>query len=384
MYSIEEYGRMIGDRTRTGAYAEALRRAIKPGSTVLDLGAGTGIFSLLACQYGARKVYAVEPSDAIEIGRRIAHANGFAGRIEFLQGLSTEIALADKVDVIVADMHGTLPFYHSNVASLIDARRRLLAGGGVLIPRRDSLWAAVVRAPEEYDELVSPWARDNFGLDMDAARQAVINCLRKASVRLDQLLSEPQCWGMLDYAVVEQPSHAATASFSAARAGIAHGLILWFDSFLADGIELSNAPGAPTLVYSSSLLPWSTPVPLEAGDAIEVRLRADFTGSDYTWSWDSKVKKSGAAELKADFRQSSFWGTPLSAIRLHRRGAEYRPAVGEDGKLAIFVLSRMNGATPLAEIARSAMRQFPERFHSFDEALARVGDLSDLYGHLKR
>lgn len=380
MYSIEAYGQMIADKVRTDAYARALRSAVKPGSIVLDLGAGTGIFSLLACQYGARKVYAIETGDAIEIARRIAQANGYSGRIEFIQGASTGISLAEKVDVIVSDMHGAQPFFMKNIVSIVDARRRMMADGGVLIPRRELLWAAIVEAPDEYGSLVAPWAKENFGLDMDAARLAVTNCARKATFRRDQLLGEPRCWGTLDYATLDHPSHAARISLAASRAGTAHGLVLWFDSELADGVGFSNAPGEPELSYSSSFFPWSVPVPLDAGDAIEVRLRADFTGADYTWSWDSKIFDGNAATLKADFRQSTFWGSPLSSTRLHRRGSGYRPKLGEDARLEALILGQMNGTTTLEEIARGVMQRFPGRFRSFDDALARVGDLSDAYG----
>jgi protein arginine N-methyltransferase 1 len=380
MYSIEEYGRMIADKVRTGAYAKALRAAVKPGSIVLDLGAGTGIFSLLACKYGARKVYAVETSEAIEIGRRIAKSNGFSERIEFIQGTSTGITLAEKADVIVSDMHGALPLFHTNIVSIVDARRRMLADGGVLIPQQESLWAAVVEAPDEYAQLVSPWAKENFDLDMDAARHAVTNWVKRAGVKRDQLLAEPQCWGVLDYATIEQPSHAAAISFGATRAGIAHGLILWFDSVLADGIGFSNAPGEPELVYSSSFLPWSAPVPLEVGDTIAARLRADLTGTDYTWGWDSKVFHGNTPGIKVDFRQSTFLGLPFSSTRLRRRGSNYRPMLGEEGQVADLVIGQMNGETPLEDIARTAMRQFPAHFRTFSEALSRVGDLSETYG----
>ncbi|HEX6283874.1 MAG TPA: 50S ribosomal protein L11 methyltransferase, partial [Pyrinomonadaceae bacterium] len=90
MYSLHFYGRMIADRVRTDAYAEALRRSVKPDSIVLDLGCGPGLFALLACKLGARRVYAVEPNNAINIAREAAAANGFADRIEFFQSLSTE------------------------------------------------------------------------------------------------------------------------------------------------------------------------------------------------------------------------------------------------------------------------------------------------------
>jgi type I protein arginine methyltransferase len=89
MYSIEDYGAMIADRVRMNSYHEALRRRVRPGDVVVDLGAGTGIFALLACRFGARRVYAIEPTDAILVAREIAAANGHAERIEFIQKLST-------------------------------------------------------------------------------------------------------------------------------------------------------------------------------------------------------------------------------------------------------------------------------------------------------
>src|SRR5262245_21451987 len=110
MYSVAMYGRMIRDSARTDAYAEALRRLVKPDSIVLDIGAGTGIFSLLACRFGARRVYAVEPADAIQIAREIAAANGYADRIEFIQKLSTEITLPEQADVIIYDLRGMFTF----------------------------------------------------------------------------------------------------------------------------------------------------------------------------------------------------------------------------------------------------------------------------------
>jgi protein arginine N-methyltransferase 1 len=380
MYSVDDYGQMIADKPRMDAYVQALRRFVKPGSTVLDLGAGTGIFSLLACQYGARKVYAVETSDAIAIARQIAQANGLADRIEFIQAASTEISLLERVDVIVSDMHGSLPLFHTNVASILDARRRMLADHGVLIPQRESLWAAVVELPEEYGRLVSPWAKDGFQLNMDAARVVVTNSLTRTRVDPNQLLAEPQCWGVLDYATMESASVSAKLSFPVARAGVAHGLVLWFDCVLADGIALSNAPGKPKLTYVPSFLPWSAPVPMEREDKIRVHLRADYTGTGYTWTWESEVSGNVPGEIKAHFRQSTFWGTPLSQARLRKRAGSYRPALTPDGQVDAAILGAMDGATSLEDIVRTIMRQFPARFPSFAEALARVANLSETYG----
>ena len=61
MYSLHFYGQMLAGEVRVNAYAEALRRVVRADSIVLDLGCGPGLFALLACKFGARHVYAVEP-----------------------------------------------------------------------------------------------------------------------------------------------------------------------------------------------------------------------------------------------------------------------------------------------------------------------------------
>src|SRR5690349_13629207 len=157
MYSLHFYGQMLADAPRMDAYGAALRHVIRPDSVVMDLGCGPGVFALLACKLGARRVYAVEPDNVIGLAREAAVANGFADRIEFFEKLSTEITVPEPADIIVSDLRGVLPWFQQNIPSIIDARKRLLARGGVLIPHRDILWAAIVEAREQYEEFVGPW-----------------------------------------------------------------------------------------------------------------------------------------------------------------------------------------------------------------------------------
>src|SRR5204862_7848061 len=103
IFTVAAYGQMISDAVRMDSYARALRHAVKPGAVVVDIGTGTGIFALLACRLGARRVYAIEPGDAIQVAREIAAANGCGDRIEFIQALSTDATLPERADVIVSD-----------------------------------------------------------------------------------------------------------------------------------------------------------------------------------------------------------------------------------------------------------------------------------------
>jgi protein arginine N-methyltransferase 1 len=67
------------------------------------------LFSLLACQFGARHVYAVEPDKAIEVAKAAATNNGYADRISFHQGFSTELSLPEGVDILISDLRGVIP-----------------------------------------------------------------------------------------------------------------------------------------------------------------------------------------------------------------------------------------------------------------------------------
>ncbi len=157
MYSISSFGDMIADETRTDAYVTALQRSIRPETTtVLDIGTGTGIFALLACRFGASHVYALEPGEAIHVARQLATENGYADKITFIQDFSTHISLPQPVDVIISDLHGVLPFFQQHIPSIVDARQRLLAPNGILIPQRDTVMATVVKKSENFEEFKKP------------------------------------------------------------------------------------------------------------------------------------------------------------------------------------------------------------------------------------
>lgn len=377
-YPVIGYGEMITDRPRMVPYVEALRRAVRPGCVVLDIGAGTGIFSLLACQLGAGEVHAVEPDAAIEVARQMAAANGCADRIRFHPALSTEITLPRPADVIVSDLRGVLPLLQRHIPSIADARRRLLTPGGVLIPRRDRLWAALVEDARLYRPHAEPWLANDYGLDLRAGHRLVVNTWRKVNAAADQLLVTPQAWATLDYRSIESPNVAGALSWPAERRGTAHGVLVWFDAELAEGIGFSNAPGQPELIYGQAYFPLREPLPLEEGDLVEVSLRADLIDDDYVWGWSTRVSDATGAQ-KAAYRQSTFHGAPLSPAKLRRREAGFMPQPTPEFEIDRVAFSLMDGRTPLGEIAAALQARFPQRFTRLQDALTRAADLAERY-----
>lgn len=317
MYSLHFYGEMLADAARVDAYVEALRRAVKPESVVLDLGCGPGSFALLACKFGARRVYGIEPDNVINLAREAAVANDFSDRVEFFQNVSTEITLPEPATVIISDLRGVMPWFTQNIPTIVDARQRLLAPGGVLIPRRDLAWAAIVEEESLYNEIVGPWVDHKFGIDLSVARSRITNCWRKRRVTPDSFLTAPVCWSTLDYREVTNPDARGEISWRATRSGTAHGIAMWFDAELADGIGFTNHPAAPELIYGNGLLPFERPVEVRAGERIEVQLRADLVQNDYVWSWTTNFPDQ---ELR--FEQSTFYGVPLSTEQLKKKHAQ--------------------------------------------------------------
>src|SRR5215208_1340571 len=196
---------MIVNEPRIKPYIEALRQSIKPGSVVLEIGTGTGLMAMLACRFGARKVYAIEFDNVIELARETAARNGLSDKIEFIQEISTRVTLPEKADVIVSDLRGILPLFTTHITSIADARR-FLAPGGVMIPSQDRILAALISAPELYDSLVDPWGSEAFGFDMANIRERATNNPTKFVCKSEQLASDAQCWVELDYYKIENPN----------------------------------------------------------------------------------------------------------------------------------------------------------------------------------
>lgn len=379
-YDVLGYGSMITDKVRIDAYTKALRQAVKPGCVVLDIGTGTGFFAMLACQFGARRVYAIEPGEVIQVAREISAANSYHERIEFIQDISTRVTLPELVDVIISDLRGILPLFQHHIPSIVDARRRLLASGGVLIPMKDTLWAAVVEAPDLYKKRTVPWDDHYAGFDMKAALRFVTNGWQKARVKPEQLLLEAKRWAELDYATVENPNIKGEVTWNVDRAGIAHGLSVWFDAMLAEEIQFSNAPSSPELIYGSVFMPWLKPVALSVGDTVSIELQADLVGEDYVWRWNTRILEQGRrGKIRAEFEQSTFFGDPLSLSQLRKQAASHKPLLDKEGQVDQFILRMMDGQTSLEEISKKVLNQFPAHFAKWENALTHVGELSQKY-----
>jgi protein arginine N-methyltransferase 1 len=375
MYSLEDYGGMIADTHRIGAYAKAIATAVSPGDVVAEIGCGPGVFSLLACRAGAKRVYAIDRDPIVSLAKQVGMANGFADQMECLQHDSRSIELPERVNLIVSDIRGALPFYGHAISVMEDARQRFLSPRGIVIPQRDILMAAVIEAGEFYSSILSPWRNSVSHIDFSPAVRLLLHGCYSSKFKPEQLLTKPQSWCVLDYATGAPVRAAARLNFQAKRTGTGHGICLWFETQLFEDIGYSSGPDGAATIYRQIFLPWLEAVKVADGQKIEVQLQADLVASDYIWRWETTIYGNGS-EVERHFQQSTFEGAQFSQDSLLRRAADFVPSLSKEGQADRCLLESMDGRTSLQQMAQAAAERFPSIFHRWEDALHRAAELA--------
>ena len=128
----EAYQAMVDEAERAVKYEIALKQRIEhlgPDTVVVDVGTGPwALLALIAARAGAAHVYAIEANpEAVRTARRCLELNKeFGPRVTILQGLSTEVTLPEKADLLVAEIVGSVATEEAIIATMRDAQQRHL------------------------------------------------------------------------------------------------------------------------------------------------------------------------------------------------------------------------------------------------------------------
>lgn len=128
---------MLNDPGRNSFYQQALQQ-FAPGATVCDIGAGTGLLSVLAVKAGAKHVYAIERD-----GERCDYVRNMVDRLDLSKQITVfneDFLQSDiRADVYVSETINTQIFGED----MIKLSNHVAGLGGRFIPSGFRIWAEV-------------------------------------------------------------------------------------------------------------------------------------------------------------------------------------------------------------------------------------------------
>ncbi|MFA6114830.1 MAG: 50S ribosomal protein L11 methyltransferase [Sphingomonas sp.] len=266
---------MMNDARRNAAWDAALRRAIRPGMTVLEIGTGAGMLALMAARAGAAKVVTCEYNPvAAGMARDLAARNGYADRIQVVAKRSQALTIGKELDrpadLLVCDIFadGLLDF--DPLGAIADARQRLLAPGAPAVPMAASLCAALVDW-RDYPRAGHIDAACGFDLSpmADFVPTSILRPIGSAGV---DLVSEEVELFRFDFAQERfPPSDRRILPCRAILAGEANTIARWIRLELDDETMIEARPEPGAVFFSGlTMTPLDAPVSVEPGETITI------------------------------------------------------------------------------------------------------------------
>lgn len=276
---------ILNDTTRKGAFVRAVHELVRPGDVVLDLGTGSGILAVAAAQAGAEHVYALEPASMVHLAELVAKQNGVDDRITFLRGWSTQLELPKKATVLTTDIVGNEALDMVIWETVRDAKERLLTPDARLLPGALRGMASLVALPDDIvakhrvnQEQLDLW-QETYGIDFtpfhSVGSPGAIGFYERPEVAKEwEVLSTPQQLYHLDLAN-EPSSIDERTTLVADHAGVANGVVVFFEAQLSPSVAFSSAPweGGEQSHWFTAVWSLPDPLPVAEGSTIDIRFR---------------------------------------------------------------------------------------------------------------
>ena len=220
---------IVHDTSRNIAYEAAIKRAIRPGTRVLEIGTGSGLFAMMAARAGASEVIACEKNIAVaDAATAIIATNGFADRVRVIAKKSTDLdAVADlggEADLLICEIMTNFLFDDNLHEVMTHPVAHLVKPDAQIIPARATARVALAEDVDQHYRRMGMIA----GFDLSPFnRLAAPRYLFDGAFRQPVLRSAPA--DLMTHEFRQSGSHLKTQGQTSlvAEGGIVNGIAEW-------------------------------------------------------------------------------------------------------------------------------------------------------------
>jgi len=276
---------LLQDVVRTEAFERALEELVKPGSQVLDFGCGTGILSLFASRFGAKKVFAVDRCEFIQFAHDIAQANNI-DNIQFHHDDEESLEIDTSVDLIVSEWMGHFLLFEAMLGPLLAVRDKFLKAGGVMIPREVTFHAGLVCDKYFYEEL-SFFRNNPYGINFSPIAESPFWQTELKCLTPRQILPTTVHLGTFDMHTLKAPPTELVGNTTPSKPATIYGVCGWFSAKLAPTISFGTGPDDPPTHWEQLYFPFSEPFDVSPSREVTIRIVLPDNESTYEplWEW---------------------------------------------------------------------------------------------------
>jgi len=268
---------MMNDVRRNDAFEAAIRRAIEirgNDAQILDIGAGSGLLSMIAARAGATRIVTCE---SVPIIARTAEAivadNGYAERIKIVSKTSTGLSVGKdidaKADILVSEILSSDLLTEHVLSTFEDARRRLVADNAIIIPKRAAAMGCLVASDTlaDYSHVKSVSGFDVSRFNKLAPITLPVHGTMSGWTRLSDDFEITS----IDLTLRSHEAQLRQVSIPVTATGTVIGVVQWMHVDLIDNIQFTNHPddyhdGG----WLQILHPFPEPVEVQAGTTMNL------------------------------------------------------------------------------------------------------------------
>ncbi|XP_021379904.1 protein arginine N-methyltransferase 3-like isoform X2 [Mizuhopecten yessoensis] len=285
-FSIHE--EMLKDKVRTESYRDFMYQNtdLFKDKVVLDVGCGTGILSMFAARSGARQVISVDQSDVVYQAMDIIRENSLEDRVTVIKGRIEDVDLpVDKVDIIISEWMGYFLLFESMLDSVLYARDKYLAPGGVVHPDKCNISLVASGDPDLHSKHVTFW--DNvYGYKMTCMKSEVVKEASVEVVKSEKIITDAVVVKEIDVCTcrLEDLQFHKHFSLTVKEDGQIYAIVSYFDMFFDKGcsskVTFSTGPAHTSTHWRQTVFLIEHPITVTKGEVLQGKINCKKSRKD--------------------------------------------------------------------------------------------------------